>query len=113
MNATGQGETLFSIAAIRAAARSDYKWWGRDEMRFFGTRASGPVIPVSDGSLFITSEKPSWGPRSYSVRFAYRDQPRRGEIETVGDGFGAYASLSIARRAQREIAAAWQGIDAH
>jgi hypothetical protein len=113
------GETLFSLAAIEAANRNaGLTWFGAEEKRFFSSRVMGPVIPVEgeqedeygtvgSGSLFISSEKPSWGPRAYTVRHCGRDGEHRGHICTVGAGFGAYATLAQARRAQREIAAGW------
>lgn len=52
-------------------------WFGRGEMRFFGTRIESGIIR---GRYFITSEQPPNGARAYSVR-SFDDE---GSIDTVG-----------------------------
>ena len=57
-------------------------WFSHDTMSFFSSRVEETIYPVADGAYFVTSEKPPYGPRAWSVRFA-KDGGK--DIHTVGD----------------------------
>lgn len=104
--------SLFSISAIRAAAATDNYWWSAGSMRFFGTRASSKCFVVSDGTLFVTSERPPFGPRAYAVNFAHNGSAdERGSVERVS-GVCAYASRNGALAAAERLGKSWRGIGA-
>ena len=107
---------IHTIEEIKARSRALNKkkggkpgawWFSAGNMRFFSSRVSSVVFPVSAGAYFITSEKfesvyLSGGryveeqPRMWTLRFCSDD----GEIDTCGD-FQAYDSLRDAQRAAK------------
>jgi hypothetical protein len=65
-------------------------------MRFWRSRVHGNVY---GGRFFVTSERPPYGPRAYTVRAARPD----GGVDTVGD-YGGYPTGDAAHRAARRLA---------
>lgn len=84
--------------AKRAVARTGSHWFDSDTLRFFGSRISSIVYPVTNGCYFVSSEHTGFGRegRAYSVRFC----SDTGQIETVGD-FLVYPSRNSAHAAAK------------
>ena len=62
--------------------QSGSHWFDRNTMSFFGTRIESAVYGTSDPVFFVTSEKPPWGPRKYSVREFCASEKK---IRTIGE----------------------------
>lgn len=84
--------TLTEIKNVNHKAGEYY--FSPDTMRFFKSRISETLYPVSNGAYFVTSEKGPDNVRRYSVRFAHDN----GKIETVGK-FQQYETSWQAHRA--------------
>lgn len=103
--AFGRWLTLEDMKTI--ASRCGSHFFDADSMRFFGSRIYD-IKPVSDGWLFITSEKRprSDDPRAYTLRkFAIADDSTGITIDTIGE-FQQYGSLARARTALKHLRAA-------
>lgn len=88
-------QTVTTIAELKALnERNGGCWFGRGEMRFFGTRIESGILC---GRYFITSEQPPHGSRKFSVR-TFDDE---GSVETVGE-FCELATKRDALAALRE-----------
>lgn len=70
--------------------RNRGSWFGRAEMKGFGTRFPSGLTDLHDmgATVFVTTEKPPEGPRTASIR-AYLW--KSAEIVTLGE-FGAYST---------------------
>lgn len=91
-----QTEPVYSISDLkRLNEKNGGCWFGRSEMRFFGTRIESGII---GGKYFVTSEQPPHGSRKYSVR----SFDEKGDVDTVGE-FCAYSDKSEAMSAIREL----------
>jgi len=98
---------LNSMDDIKAATRQrggDGKWFTPDAMRWWHSRVSDTVWPVTDGAYFVSSERPSpdygtWEPRRYTVRFC----SDAGSIDTIGN-FREHDTLAQAKRHARAAA---------
>jgi len=55
-------------------------WFDPETMKFFGTRLPKYAYEGPGGTYFVTSEKPPYGPRAYSVRQLVGPS----KIETIG-----------------------------
>jgi hypothetical protein len=98
--------TLHTIEEIREANhRAGLYYFSPDTMRFFKSRVSSRVYPVSDGAYFVTSEKGPNRIRAYSVRLA-KDS---GKISTVGE-FQEYRSRSGAHSKAFQLQLQHQGV---
>ena len=70
-------------------------WFDADTMRFFKTRLAQVGYQHADGSVyFVTSEKPPYGERRYSVR---RLTGFKGDIQTIGE-FCGYKNAATANK---------------
>jgi len=88
-----------NIADIKCANRVYGRYFFEpDTMRFFGSRV---LDEVYGGRYYVTSEKPPYGPRAYTVRRAGSE----GEITTIGK-VCQYATAAQAKGAARIAAAA-------
>lgn len=75
-------------------------WFAPDTMRFFGCILPSFGFQGPDGSVyFVSSERPPFGGRKYSVRRLVGE----GKIETVGE-FCAYATEESATTQARKLA---------
>lgn len=89
---------ITTIAELKALnEKNGGCWFGRGEMRFFGTHIESGVIR---GRYFISSEQPPHGPRKYSVR----SFDSKGSVETVGE-FCSHATRADALAAIPQDAA--------
>ena len=71
--------TYETIDQIRDANRAlGHHFFDRDTLRFFGSRIGETVY---GGRYFVTSEKPPFGPRRWTLRVALDS----GAVETVGE----------------------------
>ncbi len=101
--------TLFSLDAIKAAARSGGShFFDRDTLRFFRSRMSARVHVGAAGTYFVTSEqfRPVYG-TAHSRRFTVRLATHNGAeftIGTVGE-FQAYSTAAQAHAAAKRLAA--------
>lgn len=74
---------LYTMTDVRAANKaSGHHWFDADTMRFFGTKIVSGLIM---GRYFITSEKPPYGPRMWTIREVKNAQ---GNIGTIGEFCG-------------------------
>ena len=74
-----QSGKVDSIAELKALnERNGGCWFGKGEMRFFGTRIESGIIR---GKYFITSELPPNGSRMFTIR----SFDEKGEIDSAGD----------------------------
>jgi hypothetical protein len=88
------------LAAIKAANEAAGKnWFSPDTMRFFHSRVSSKIWPVTDGAYFVTSETDGESPRRYTVRFIDSD----GSVSTIGD-FRGHATMAEAQMHARGAA---------
>jgi hypothetical protein len=95
-NRPPEQRTVTSIAELRALNEANGGcWFGKSEMRFFGTRIESGILP---GNRFVTSEQPPHGSRKFSVR----SFDAQGDIDTVGD-FCAYSNRADALLAARNF----------
>lgn len=87
-------ERITTMAELKALnEKNGGCWFGRGEMRFFGTRIESEIIGKR---YFITSEQPPHGPRKYSVR----SFDEAGNVNTFGE-FYAYSCKADALEALR------------
>ena len=89
--------TFLTLAAVKQAnAAADHHFFDRDTMRFFSSRALGPVM---GGRFFITTERRGFDDygRGATIRCALNS----GSVETVGEGLNEYGTPDAARRAIR------------
>ncbi len=92
-------------------------WFAPETMKWWGTRlCTAQVWPVSDGILFVTSDKPGFAAdRTYQVRFC----SDAGKIDTLveftpegkWDGPWRHATAVQASRSARMLREAWTGTD--
>lgn len=88
---------LYTIAQVKEAnIASGHYWFDPDSMRFFGTKILGGLVA---GRYFVTSEKPPYGPRKYSIRKVKNAQ---GHIDTVSE-FCQYGTARAARAGLKRI----------
>jgi len=80
--------------------RAGHHYFSPDTMRWFNSRVSDTIYPVTYGAFLVTSERRDHEtPRLYTVRFA----DLTGRISTMGE-FQQYRSLSGAHAAARRLA---------
>ena len=117
--ATYQHATVTSAASIRAIADgAGSHFFDADTMRFFNSRLLEGVYPAETNNgkwdartgnafYFVTSERPDWAPRHYTVRKMTLTTVRGGraavEIGTV-DEFYAMTTAREAKKAAQEAA---------
>lgn len=99
---TAQTETFLSpfthLEQVQEANReSGHHWFDPDTMKFFKSRIVSELVK---GTYFITSEKPPYGPRAYSIREVYNDE---GHVKTHGETC-QYATLGEVRAALLYVA---------
>lgn len=82
---------------IDAADKAGSHYFSADTMAWFKSKVYDDVF---NGNVFVTSEKPPYGSRHYSVRRAIVDSAGRFHVETIGE-FGQFGSLKSAREAAR------------
>lgn len=78
-----------------------FHFFSEDTMRFFNSKVYDDTKPVSNGWLFITSER---NDRPYSENkreWTLRLFKANGQIDTIGE-FGQYSSLKQAQKAMRD-----------
>lgn len=92
-----------SMAGVRAAfsAAGSY-WFSKGAMQFFRTKIESSLI---GGRYFITSEKPPYDVRKFSVRKVVRHDNGSLTIETIGE-FCSHETIQEAREALKEYRAA-------
>jgi hypothetical protein len=75
-------------------------WFDRDTLKFFSCTLPTVGFSATDGSVyFVSSEKPPFSPRKYSVRRLVGE----GRIETVGE-FCGYKTKARATTQARKLA---------
>lgn len=88
-------QSVTSIAELKELnEKNGGCWFGRGEMRFFGTRIESGIIGKR---YFISSEQPPHGSRSYSIRTF----DEKGSVDTFGE-FCGYSTKSDALTALHE-----------
>ncbi len=89
-------QMIWTIKSIQAAM-VDSRWWDADTMAFFGTRVESVVFNGPSGVYFVTSEKPPFVRRRYTVR---QFNPSTARISD----FGKYTTQKTAIRHAKGLA---------
>lgn len=108
----GKGDEMINSIeqARRANERAGLCWFSKDTMRYFRCRLSERVYPVSDGMLFVASNRTYNDGRDYQVVFI-ADAGNTAPVDEASDypDSSRYATSYAAHRAAKIRQANWRG----
>jgi hypothetical protein len=90
----------YTIAKIQdEMILSGSHWWNNDTMSFFNTRVINQTFETSEHVYFVTSERPQYGTRKFSVR-----KYHKGEKDITTEGEFCSMTKHIALKTAKELA---------